>query len=105
MTTLLNASAAVISPYPSGTLKVTVSQVKIDGMGDATIDWSETLGGTKRSGSVTLPAGLKVNNTWLIWAEAEYNYVPTFGSGITGSLALTDQLYMRPRVSNSVTYP
>lgn len=105
MTTLLNASATVVSPYPSGTLKVTVSQVKIDGNGDATIDWSETLGGTKRSGSATLPAGLKVANTYLIWAEAEYTYVPTFGSGITGSLALTDQLYMRPRVSNSVTYP
>jgi Flp pilus assembly protein TadG len=107
MTNILNASAAVISPYASSKLKVTVSQVKIDANGVATIDWSETLGGTKHTTgeAVTLPAALKVANTWLIWSEAEYGYEPTFGSGITGSLQLKDQMYMRPRLNNSVTYP
>jgi Flp pilus assembly protein TadG len=107
MTNILNASAAVISPYASSKLKVTVSQVKIDANGAATVEWSETLGGTKHStgDSVTLPAALKVANTWLIWSEAEFSYEPTFGSGLTGSMALKDRMYMRPRLSNSVTYP
>jgi len=107
MTNILNASAAVIAPYASSKLKVTVSEVKIDGNGAATIAWSDTLGGTKRTvgDSVVLPAGLKVNNTWLIWSEAEFAYEPTFGSGITGSLQLKDQMYMRPRLSNDVKYP
>jgi Flp pilus assembly protein TadG len=104
MTNILNASAAVISPYASSKLKVTVSEVKIDGNGNATVVWSDTLGGTKHNtgASVTLPDALKVNNTWLIWSEAEFSYEPTFGSGITGSLALKDRMYMRPRLANDV---
>jgi Flp pilus assembly protein TadG len=104
MTNILNASAAVISPYASSKLKVTVSEVKIDANGAATVVWSDTLGGTARpaGSSVTLPAALKVANTWLIWSEAEFSYEPTFGSGLTGSLALKDRMYMRPRLSNDV---
>jgi Flp pilus assembly protein TadG len=104
MTNILNASAAVIAPYASSKLKVTVSEVKIDANGAATVVWSDTLGGTARNPgeSVTLPAALKVANTWLILSEAEFSYEPTFGSGLTGSLALRDRMYMRPRLSNDV---
>jgi Flp pilus assembly protein TadG len=104
MTNILNASSAVVAPFPVASLKVTVSQVKIDAAGTATIEWSDTLNGTQHGAgsSVTLPAALKVANTWLIWTETEYRYVPTFGSGITGTLTLRDQMYMRPRLSNSV---
>jgi Flp pilus assembly protein TadG len=104
MTNILNASAAVVAPYSASSLKVTVSQVKIDANSVATIEWSDTLGGTQRGvgSTVTLPAALKVANTWLIWSESEFTYVPSFGSAITGTLHLTDQMYMRPRLSNSV---
>ena len=107
MTNILNASAAVLAPFPSGKLKVTVSQVKIDANGVATVEWSDTLNGTKRGTGtgVTLPAALNVANTWLIWTEAEFSYEPTLGAGITGTLALKDEMYMRPRLSNWVTYP
>jgi|SRR4051812_6924574 Flp pilus assembly protein TadG len=104
MTNMLDASAAVIAPYASSKLKVTVSQVKIDANSNATIVWSDTRGGTEHTDgeSVTLPATLKVANTYLIWSEVEFNYVPTFGSGITGSMALRDRMYMRPRLSTDV---
>src|SRR4051794_8730140 len=73
MTNILSASAAVVSPYASSHLKVTVSQVKIDADGNATVAWSDTLGGTQHGvgSTVTLPTALKVANTWLIWSEAE----------------------------------
>jgi hypothetical protein len=105
MTNILDASSAVLSPFTGSKLKVTVSQVKIDGSGNATIEWSDTRNGTARGTgeAVTLPTALKVNNTWLIWAEAEYSYEPTFGSSIKNTIALKDQMYMRPRLSNSVT--
>ena len=105
MTNLLNASAAVISPFSSSALTVTVSQVKIDANGNASIDWSKSRNGTARSGSVTLPEALKVPNTWLIWSEAEYGYTPPIGYAMTGTLQLKDQMYMRPRLSPSVKYP
>lgn len=107
MTNILNASAAVVAPFPTGPLKVTVSQVKIDANGNATIDWSKTLTGTGHGtgSTATVPPALKIANTWLIWTEVEYSYAPTIGYAITGTLPLKDQMYMRPRLSNSVTYP
>jgi hypothetical protein len=87
---------------------VTVSSVKIDANSLATIEWSETRGGTKHgTGDAvpTLPAALKVKNTWLIWTEAEYNYEPAIGYVLTGALTLKDEMYMRPRLSDKVCYP
>ena len=104
MTNALNASAAVMAPFPVTNLKVTVSSVSIDATGKATIAWSDTLNGSARAvGSVvTLPAALNVASTSLIWAEVQYAYTPTIGYVITGTLTLKDQMYMGPRVSNSV---
>ena len=57
MTNLLNASAAVIVPYDTSQLKVTVSEITIDNTGTAKITWSDTLNGTKRAvgSTVSLP--------------------------------------------------
>jgi Flp pilus assembly protein TadG len=105
MTNLLNASSAVIAPYDATQLKVTVSAVTIDANGNAKIAWSDTLNGTKRAvnSSVSLPAALNVANTTLIWSEVSYSYKPTIGYVITGTLNLSDQIFMRPRLSDTVT--
>ena len=67
MTNVLNAASAVMAPFPTSNLKVTVSSVKIDATGKATVDWSDTLNGTARAkgSTVTLPAALNVANTSL----------------------------------------
>ena len=105
MTNLLNASASVIMPYDTSKLKVTVSQITIDSNGVAKIVWSDTLNGTKRTvgSTVTLPTALNVASTSLIWSEVAYSYTPTIGYVVTGTLNLSDQIYMRPRVSDSVS--
>jgi Flp pilus assembly protein TadG len=105
MTNSLNAASTVMSPFSSTNLKVTVSSVKIDANGVATIDWSDTLNGTARTkgSTVTLPTALNVPNSSLIWSEVTYNYKPTIGYLISGTLTLKDQIYMRPRLSDSVT--
>src|SRR4249919_1190507 len=88
MTNLLNAASAVVVPYDLSKLKVTVSEVTIDGNGAAKIVWSDTLNRTKRTvgSTVTLPTALAVANTSLIWSEASYDYKPTIGYVITGTL-------------------
>ena len=105
MTNALNASSAVIAPFPVGNLKVTVTSVKIDAAGKATVDWSDTLNGTARAkgSAVMLPTALNVANTSLIWAEVQYNYKPVIGYVVSGTLTLKDQIYLRPRLSDSVT--
>ncbi|MEX0752384.1 MAG: TadE/TadG family type IV pilus assembly protein [Xanthobacteraceae bacterium] len=107
MTNILNASSAIVSPFSPDKLKVTVSCVTIDANGKATISWSQTLNGTVHGtgSSVTLPAALAVPNTSLIWGEAQYDYTPAIGYVLTGTLTLKDQIYMRPRLSDTVTYP
>jgi len=82
-----------------------VSSVRIDATGKATIDWSDTLNGTARSkgSTVTLPAALNVANSYLIWSEVQYSYKPVIGYVVSGTLTLKDQIYMRPRLSDSVT--
>jgi hypothetical protein len=51
---------------------------------------------------VTLPSALVVPSTWLIWSEVSYSYKPTIGYVVTGTLNLSDQIYMRPRQSTDV---
>ena len=82
-----------------------MSSVRIDATGKATIDWSDTLNGTARSkgSTVTLPAALIVANSYLIWSEVQYSYKPVIGYVVSGTLTLKDQIYMRPRLSDSVT--
>src|SRR5262249_49883647 len=100
MTNLLAASSSVISPYDTSKLKVVVSRVDVDANGSAKVVWSDTLGGTARSvgSSVTLPSALAIAHTSLIWSEVSYSYRPTIGYVVTGTLNLSDQLYMRPRL-------
>ena len=104
MTNSLNAASAVIVPFSASNLKLTVTSVKVDSEGKATVDWSDALHTTAKSkgASVTLPAALKVANTSVIWAEAEYSYKPAIGYVVSGTLTLKEQIYMRPRVSDSV---
>jgi Flp pilus assembly protein TadG len=105
MTNALNASSAVMAPFPAGNLTVTVTSVTIDSTGKATVDWSDTLHGTARTkgATVTLPTALNVANTSLIWSEVQYSYRPVIGYVVSGTLTLRDQIYMRPRLSTSVT--
>lgn len=105
MNNLLNASAAVMQPYSTATLKITVSSIVIDAQGKATIDWSDTRNGTAhaKGEAVSLPAALLVPNTSLIWGEVQYTYAPVVGYVITGPLNLKDHIYMRPRLSATVT--
>ncbi|HET7803365.1 MAG TPA: TadE/TadG family type IV pilus assembly protein [Pseudolabrys sp.] len=105
MTNILNASAAIIKPYSVGNLAATITCLKIDADGNAKVKWSATLNGTARAAnsSVTLPdAALAVPNSSLVWSEVTYNYTPVVGYTITGTLPLSDQMFMTPRISPPV---
>ena len=102
MTNILNAASSVVQPYQPSLIKVTVSRVDVDANGVAKVIWSKTKNGTVQSGTVTLPAALNTANTSVIWAQSQYTYTPTIGYVITGPLTLHDQIYMRPRLSDTV---
>lgn len=106
MTSILAASAAVVAPFSSGNLKLIVSSIGIDGEGVAKIVWSDASTGATahaQGETITLPDGLaNFPNTTLIWAEAQYDYTPTVGYVVTGTMTLKDQIYLRPRLVHKV---
>ncbi|MCW5688351.1 MAG: pilus assembly protein [Pseudolabrys sp.] len=97
MTNILDASGAIVQPYDASKLKMTITCITIDASKKATVKWSVTRNGTAKSGTVTLPTALAVANTQLVMAEASYAYTPIVGYTITGSINLSDKMYMAPR--------
>jgi Flp pilus assembly protein TadG len=106
VTGIMGAAKAVLAPFPVANAQVTLSSVKIDQNSVATIAWSQALTGNGHAlNSVvtsSLPSGLLIANSYVIWGEATYNYTPLLGSGLTGTLALTNQIFLRPRQSTCV---
>jgi Flp pilus assembly protein TadG len=102
---ILDAASTVTAPYSAANLKVTVSQIKIDAQGNATVSWSDARNTTAKTpgSAVTIPTALKIPNTYLILGEVQYTYKPVLGYVVTGTLNLKDQIYMRPRQGASVT--
>jgi Flp pilus assembly protein TadG len=99
MTNILDASSSVIAPYSTTKLKVTVSCINIDANRNSTVKWSATRNGTLRTGTVSIPTALAVANSQLILAEASFEYTPAAGQTVTGTLNLSDKMYMTPRIS------
>ena len=102
MTNILNASSAIIAPYAAANLTATVSCIAIDQNGAATVAWSAaTANGVPRAtgSSITVPAALANPSSQLLLGEASYAYTPAVGYTITGTLTLSDKMYMAPRIS------
>lgn len=107
ITAVFDAAKAVFAPYAwNGLLKIKVSSIRINAAGTATVGWSDAFQSTARAtnSTVTLPAGLNTPNTTVIWAEVTYDFTPPIGSAFTGgTMTLTDQLYIRPRLVTCIT--
>ena len=104
--TILNASDKVLAPYSATRAQVRVSQIAIDAAGDATISWS----GAKGPGiepydsgeSVTIPEDFAIPNTYIILGEVKYEHRPIISGFSVGTVNLSDQIFMLPRVSSRV---
>jgi Flp pilus assembly protein TadG len=104
MTNILNASSAIILPYEADKLTVTISCLKIDTNGNATVAWSETRGGTPLAvnSAYTFDANsavLALPNSSLVIGESQYAYTPAVGYTITGTINLSEKMFMSPRIS------
>jgi Flp pilus assembly protein TadG len=98
MNNVLDASTAIIAPYSASNLKMTVSCLSIDANKNVTTKWTATRnGGTGMT--LTVPTDLKVASTQLIFAQVSYAYKPIVGYTITGTLTLSDQMFMMPRIT------
>ena len=97
MNNILDASTAIIAPYSPSPLKMSVSCVSFDASKNMTVKWTALRNTT--APTITVPDTLKVANSQLIYAEVSYAYTPTVGYTITGSLTLSDHMFMAPRIT------
>jgi Flp pilus assembly protein TadG len=106
MTNFFGAASTIMAPYSTTTLKITISCLTIDANNKATVKWSDTKNGTARAvgSAVTIPTALAVANTSIVFAEVTYAYKPTIGYIISGTLNLSDTMYMSPRQSTTITH-
>jgi Flp pilus assembly protein TadG len=102
MPDILQASSAVLTPYPVSNAVVTVSCISVNAAGQATVAWSQSLNGTARptGQSVTLPTALDIPNTEVVLGETTYVYTPLFNYLNIGTLNLYSSVYMLPRSSS-----
>jgi Flp pilus assembly protein TadG len=106
LTTVLGASSEVIAPYSANNLVITVSEISTDSKGNATVTWSSSLNGTAlTTGSkFTLPSALDQDNISLIYGQVTYSFTPVLGYKIIGTIPISDQIYMSPRLTTSIAY-
>ncbi|HKH81324.1 MAG TPA: TadE/TadG family type IV pilus assembly protein [Methylovirgula sp.] len=104
LTTVLGASSAVIAPYSANNLIITVSEISTNSTGAATVTWSSSLNGTAltKGAKFTLPTALDQDNISLIYGQVTYNFTPVLGYKIIGTIPITDQIYMSPRLTTSI---
>ena len=104
--TILNASAQVMAPYDTAKATIIVSELYTDTNGVTKVVWSQATGTTTphtAGAAFTANPNLVTNGTYSIVAEVTYAYVPAISFGVVGPLSLGDTIYMRPRISSSVT--
>jgi Flp pilus assembly protein TadG len=105
MSSILGAAAAVVTPYSSAAMVVTLSEITTNGNGQGTVTWSDSRNGTPRAvgSTVTLPSNLQQANITVLYGEVTYPYTPTMGYVLTGTINIYESLYFFPRLSSSIT--
>lgn len=109
MNDIFAASTAILAPFPTNVVKITVSSVvaSSSNASDTKVAWSDAYGGaTARStnSAVTLPTGLTTPGSSVIMVEVTYNYTSPIASFITGPIAMHEVAYLKPRRSTEVTF-
>jgi len=101
VTNIMNASTAILAPYTTAAATITVSCLVIDASGKTKVAWSANQGSAPRAvgSAVTIPAALAVPSTQIIFSEVSFPYTPIVGYTITGTLTLSDKMYMSPRIT------
>lgn len=120
LTGIFTYGLLIITPYPGAPIKGQVSEIYVDSTGKAKIQWSQgavisssntatlTTSSRKAGDDVTsiVPTALLVKQTYLIFSEVGYQYVPVVAWGLmaTTGIALSDVSYTRPRQNTCITY-
>lgn len=103
---IMDATQAIMMPFNVANLTIQVAGVAIDGDGNTQVTWSAARNGTAPAlgGTYAIPAPLVIPNTFLVVARLNYAHTPATSHAITGTIDLSDDFFLRPRRSDTITY-
>lgn len=93
----------VLAPFPDSALKLRVTAITRGTDGVARVTWSRGKGMSRRSGNVTVPAGLIENGESIIMSEGSYDYTSPLGQVLPGTRTFNHTFWLRPRLVNTIT--
>jgi Flp pilus assembly protein TadG len=103
---VLGASAQIMTPYPTTSLSIVLSEVTTNAAGAGSITWSQAYQGTALAAGtpVTMPSGFQTPNSNYILVQTTYAYQPVIGGAFVKPISMTNQIFMLPRSSASIPY-
>jgi Flp pilus assembly protein TadG len=105
LTNFFNASAGIMTPYSVTPVKSTITELYVDPATlAAKVQWSKGSVPRTAGTTVAIPTALQVGDTYLIYSEVSYIFVPTVGYVLKNSITLSDYMFTRPRQSKCVSY-
>ncbi len=107
VSSVFNASAQIMAPYPTSQLTIVLSEVTTDANSSPKVTWSQAYNGATAlavGATVTMPSGLAQPSTSYMLVQTTYQYSPTFGSRYVSAIPMTDSIYILPRQSATITY-
>jgi Flp pilus assembly protein TadG len=105
MTDIFNIGGIVMSPFPTGTLKMRVSQITSNASNVTKVTWSDASNNTALTvgSTVTPPTGIISANQSVIQAEVSYTYDSPVDYIMPAPVTFTKIYYLRPRRTDSIT--
>lgn len=105
LTNFFNASAGIMTPYSATPVQSTITELYVDpNTLAARVQWSKGSAPRTAGTTVPIPTALQVGDTYLIYSEVSYAFVPTVGYVLKNSITLSDFTFTRPRQSLCVMY-
>lgn len=93
----------VLAPFSDADLSLRVTAITRGTDGVARVTWSRAKGMSKRTGTVTVPAGLIENGESIVMSEGTYNFTSTLGQVLPGMRTFNHTYWLRPRLVNTIT--
>ncbi|QCK85306.1 pilus assembly protein [Phreatobacter aquaticus] len=108
MTNILDASSDILTPFAASNALLVVTGIQIDTKGKATVAWSDHRNSARYTCGATIAVPTQLmpdlgTSGFLVLAEVKYNYQPIIGYLITGTVQLSDRLYTRPRIGDTIS--
>lgn len=102
---IFSASSAILRPFSTTPLSISISSVVANSSGVNKVIWSDSFQGTARAvgSTITLPAGLTSPGTSVIVSEVTYEYSSPISVTVTEQITFTDTAYLKPRRASQVS--